>query len=71
MSRIRLAGTREGPSRFTATTTGGEAIIRTSVPPFKWWRGLRGRVVLEDYFMARVRERRYGSVAARDSGRRF
>lgn len=53
---------------FTATTTGGEAIVRTSVPPFKWWRGLRGRVVLEDYFMARVRERRYGSVEAFESG---
>jgi len=50
---------------FTATTSAGEAIVRTSVPPFKWWRGLRGRELLEDYFMERVRERRYGTT---DSG---
>lgn len=28
------------------------------MPPFKWWRGLRGRRVLEDYFTQRVAERR-------------
>jgi cytochrome P450 len=48
---------------FTATTKAGEAIVRTSVPPFKWWRGLRGRQVLESYFLARVQERRYGGGA--------
>ena len=41
---------------FTSTTRAGGAIIRTGVPPFKWWRGLRARTVLEDYFEARVRE---------------
>ena len=43
---------------FTTTTRAGNAIIRTGVPPFKWWRGLQARKVLEDYFSARVRERR-------------
>ncbi|AEF36793.1 MAG: cytochrome P450 [Mycolicibacter algericus] len=43
---------------FEQTTRAGGAIIRTSVPPFKWWRGLQGRKVLEDYFTQRVRERR-------------
>lgn len=43
---------------FTTTTRAGGAIIRTSVPPFKWWRGLQARKVLEDYFVARVEERR-------------
>lgn len=43
---------------FTATTSGGEAILRFPVPPFKWWRGLRGRKVLEEYFATRVRQRR-------------
>ncbi len=43
---------------FTTTTRAGGAIIRTGVPPFKWWRGLQARKVLEDYFSARVRERR-------------
>lgn len=43
---------------FTATTSAGEAILRFSVPPFKWWRGLQGRKVLEEYFAARVRQRR-------------
>jgi cytochrome P450 len=43
---------------FTTTTRAGSAIIRTGVPPFKWWRGLQARKVLEDYFAALVRERR-------------
>ncbi|MBS4727020.1 cytochrome P450 [Mycobacterium sp. SM1] len=43
---------------FTTTTRSGGAIIRYPVPPFKWWRGLRARRLLEDYFAARVRERR-------------
>jgi cytochrome P450 len=41
---------------FTTTTRAGGAIIRTGVPPFKWWRGLQARKVLEDYFAARVKE---------------
>jgi cytochrome P450 len=41
---------------FAATTGAGEAILRFSVPPFKWWCGLRGREVLEEYFAALVRE---------------
>ncbi len=44
---------------FTTTTRAGGAIIRTSVPPFKWWRGLRARKVLDDYFEERVKERRH------------
>jgi len=43
---------------FTTTTRAGGAIVRFPVPPFKWWRGLRGRKVLEDYFSERVKERR-------------
>lgn len=43
---------------FTTTTRAGGAIIRYPVPPFKWWRGLRERRVLEDYFAKRVTERR-------------
>ncbi|MDT5186943.1 MAG: hypothetical protein QOI29_5101, partial [Mycobacterium sp.] len=43
---------------FTTTTRAGNAIIRTSVPPFKWWRGLQARKLLEDYFSERVKERR-------------
>lgn len=43
---------------FTSTTRAGGAIIRTAVPPFKWWRGLQARKVLEDYFVERVKERR-------------
>jgi cytochrome P450 len=43
---------------FTITTRAGGAFIRYPVPPFKWWRGLRGRKVLEDYFYERVKERR-------------
>ncbi|BCO37102.1 cytochrome P450 [Mycobacterium heckeshornense] len=43
---------------FTITTRAGGAIVRYPVPPFKWWRGLRARKVLEDYFYERVTERR-------------
>jgi cytochrome P450 len=43
---------------FTITTNAGGAFIRYPVPPFKWWRGLRGRKVLERYFIDRVKERR-------------
>ncbi len=41
----------------TATRAGG-AIIRTPVPPFKWWRGIRARRALEEHFAERVAERR-------------
>jgi cytochrome P450 len=43
---------------FTTTTRAGGAIVRSSVPPLKWWRGLRARKLLEDYFTERVKERR-------------
>jgi cytochrome P450 len=43
---------------FTTTVRAGNAIIRTGVPPFTWWRGLQARKLLENYFEARVRERR-------------
>jgi len=43
---------------FTTTVRAGNAIIRTSVPPFTWWRGLKARELLENYFQARVAERR-------------
>jgi cytochrome P450 len=45
-------------SAFTMTVRAGNAVIRTPVPPFTWWRGLRARKLLEDYFAERVRERR-------------
>ena len=43
---------------FTAASRAGAALIRRGVPPFKWWRGLQARKVLEDYFTERVKERR-------------
>lgn len=43
---------------FEQMTRAGGAIIRNSVPPFKWWRGLQGRKVLEEYFYQRVADRR-------------
>ena len=43
---------------YETTTRAGGAIIRTPVPPFKWWRGLQARKVLEDYFIERVRAQR-------------
>lgn len=43
---------------FTTTTRAGNAVIRTGVPPFTWWRGLKARELLEHYFAERVEERR-------------
>jgi cytochrome P450 len=43
---------------FTTTVRAGNAIIRTPVPPFTWWRGLQARKLLENYFRERVQERR-------------
>ncbi len=43
---------------FTTTTRAGNAIVRTPVPPLTWWRGIRARKTLEDYFAARVAEKR-------------
>jgi cytochrome P450 len=43
---------------YETTTRSGGAIIRTPVPPFKWWRGLRARQTLEDYFIERVKDKR-------------
>lgn len=43
---------------FTMTVRAGNAVIRTGVPPFTWWRGLRARRLLEDYFAERVQEQR-------------
>lgn len=43
---------------YETTTRAGGAVIRTPVPPFKWWRGLQARKVLEDYFAERVKQQR-------------
>jgi cytochrome P450 len=43
---------------FTTTTRSGNAIVRRPVPPLSWWRGIRARKTLEDYFSARVAEKR-------------
>ncbi|MFV0493579.1 cytochrome P450 [Mycobacterium sp.] len=43
---------------FETTTRAGNAIIRTGIPPFTWWRGLKARELLEDYFAERIKERR-------------
>ncbi|MGC7255191.1 cytochrome P450 [Mycobacteroides abscessus subsp. massiliense] len=39
---------------FVATTRAGGAIFRFGLPPFKWWQGLQGRKLLEEYFAERV-----------------
>ncbi|MBS9534588.1 cytochrome P450 [Mycobacterium sp. M1] len=44
---------------FEQAIRAGMAIVRAPVPPFRWWRGLQGRKVLERYFYQRVRERRH------------
>lgn len=43
---------------FTTTVRAGGSLIRYPVPPFKWWRGVRARKLLEHYYADRVKERR-------------
>lgn len=43
---------------FTTTTRAGNAIVRKPVPPLTWWRGIQARKTLEDYFNARIAEKR-------------
>ena len=43
---------------FTRTTRAGGAFLRYPVPPFKWWRGTRGRKFLEECLTQRIKERR-------------
>ena len=43
---------------FNTTTRAGNAIIRTSVPPLTWWRGIQARKTLEEYFSRSIGEKR-------------
>jgi cytochrome P450 len=43
---------------FTTTTRAGNAIVRKPVPPLSWWRGIKARKTLEDYFNAGIAEKR-------------
>ena len=43
---------------FTTTTRAGNAIVRTSVPPLTWWRGIQARKTLEQYFSRSIGEKR-------------
>lgn len=43
---------------FTMVTRAGNAIVRKPVPPLTWWRGIRARKVLEDYFADGIVEKR-------------
>ncbi len=43
---------------FTTTTRAGNAIVRKPVPPLTWWRGIKARKTLEDYFAGQIAEKR-------------
>lgn len=43
---------------FTTTTRAGNAIVRKPIPPLTWWRGIKARKTLEDYFSSRIGEKR-------------
>jgi cytochrome P450 len=45
---------------FTTTTRAGNAIVRTSVPPLTWWRGIQARKTLVEYFSRAIAEKRRG-----------
>ncbi|MGH3956411.1 MAG: cytochrome P450 [Mycobacterium sp.] len=47
---------------FVDTVQAPGAVFRFPLPPFKWWRGVKGRKLLEQYFVPRVQSaRRKGS----------
>ncbi|BBX47188.1 cytochrome P450 [Mycobacterium cookii] len=39
---------------FVDTVQAPGAVIRFPLPPFKWWRGVKGRKLLEEYFTPRI-----------------
>lgn len=43
---------------FTTTTRAGNAIVRKPIPPLTWWRGIKARQTLENYFSSRIGEKR-------------
>jgi cytochrome P450 len=43
---------------FTTTTRAGNAIVRKPIPPLSWWRGIKARQTLDEYFASRIVEKR-------------
>jgi cytochrome P450 len=46
---------------FVDTVRAGQSVVRAPVPGLAWWRGLRGREVLVDYFRSLLPAKRAGS----------
>lgn len=45
---------------FIDTVRAGVALVRRPVPGGRWWKGLRSRQVLEEFFMSHIAEKRAG-----------
>src|ERR1700748_57288 len=57
--RSRLASYVEQMDQVVSKTISNDWVaIRAPVPPFTWWRGIKARELLENYFRERVREQR-------------
>ena len=65
---------------FVDCVRAGTALVRYPVPGGRWWRGVRGRAVLEDFFRSRIAAKRANPgtdlfsrlcVAEDDQGNRF
>lgn len=45
---------------FIETVRAGVALVRRPVPGGRWWKGLRSRKILEEFFMSHIAEKRAG-----------
>jgi len=48
---------------FVDVVNAAVTLIRRPIPPFRYWKGMRGRSFLYDYFQGRIDERRKGEGA--------
>jgi cytochrome P450 len=65
---------------FIETVRAGVALVRRPVPGGRWWKGLRSRKILEEFFLSHIAEKRAGESpdlfsvlchAESDEGHRF
>jgi cytochrome P450 len=54
------AGSARVNAAFSNSVRAATAFLRYPVPPFRWWRGLAGRHLLEDYLRKRIAAHRAG-----------
>ena len=52
---------RQVSGAFVELVSAAAAIVRRPIPPFQYWKGMRGRAFLERYFAEQIKVRRQGN----------